>query len=124
MISVHMYSIYNDLLIKPKDETTIKMNLRIQKARDLCIRQAMVAEQFPNFPMSESEALDIFPFFKEITSMNPMLNILLIYKKDGEEVNYVIVHNNNTYMYSTRQEAISFITKSSDVKYGFIKCPV
>jgi len=122
MISVYMYTIYNDLLVKPKDD--IHVSLKIQKARDLCIRQAMVAEQFPNFPMSESDALDVFPFFNEITSMNPMLNILLIYKKDGEEINYVIIRNNTTYMYSTRQEAIGFITKTAGIKYEFIRSPV
>ena len=56
--------------------------------------------------------------------MNPMLNILLIYKKDGEEVNYVIVRNNTTYMYSTRQEAIAFITKLPGINYEFIRSPV
>ena len=112
MTSVYMYTIYNDLLVKPKNE----MNLKIQKARDLCIRQAMVAEQFSNFPMSENEALDTLPFFKEISSMNPFLNILLIYKNYGEEVNYFIVRNNNTYMYSTREDAISFITNSPNIK--------
>jgi len=117
MTSVYMHAIYNDLLVKPKDQ----MNLKVQRARDLCIRQAMVAEQLPNFPMSENEALDIFPFFKEITSMNPLLNILLIYKNYGEEVNYIIIRNNNTYMYSTREDAISFITNSPNIKYSMLK---
>ena len=119
MAIVYMYTIYNDILTNISPE-----NLKIQRSRDIVIRNAMIQEDFPEFPMHENDVGRLFPFFKEITIQNPMLNVLLLYNLNGNDSSAIIIRNNTVYMYLTKQEAFDSITKIVGGKYKFITSPV
>jgi hypothetical protein len=118
-VTVFMYTIYSDLI--GSAAVNAEQSLNIQKPRDAILRRAMVAANLRDFPMPDTNAEAIFPFFQEKTRSNPVLNILLIYKKNGNEINYVIIHNGEIQRHSTRQAAFDSVTQAHGSSYSFIK---
>jgi len=86
-------------------------NIKIQTSRDNIIRNAMIERNFSNFPMDENYVGYLFPFFRQITHENPLLNIVLLYKLKGKESSCIIIRNNQIHMYHNKQEAMNSIMK-------------
>jgi hypothetical protein len=106
-----MYTVYNDLLINPTQETQ-----KIQMSRDLIINNAMMIHNFPEFPMHEYDVSMLFDFFKEITRQNPILNVVLMYNLNGKDSSCIIIRNNKIHMYPTKQEAFDSIINIEDMR--------
>ena len=116
---VYMYTVYSDLLTNITEET-----LKLQRSRDIMIRNAMIQEDFPEFPMDEGDVGNLFSFFKEMTHKNSFLNIFLLYMLNGKDSSAIIIRNNKVEMYRNKQEAIDSITKTPGGNYQFVRSPV
>ena len=113
---VYMYTVYSDLMAisTPAD---YQRAMTTQKPRDAIIRRAMVAANIPDFPLPLEQAITVYPFFREKTSRNNMLNIMLIHKNGNQEVKYVIISNGNEHEFATRNEALNYITQTNNSNY-------
>ena len=111
---VYMYTVYSDLMTisTPAD---YQRAMTTQKPRDAILRRAMVAANIPDFPLPLEQAITVNPFFREKTSRNNMLNIMLIHKNGNQEIKYVIISNGNEHEFATRQEALNYMTNSTNV---------
>jgi len=119
MAMVYMYTVYSDLLTNITEAT-----LKLQRSRDIIVRNAMIQEDLPEFPMDENNVGNLFSFFKEMTRKNPFLNIFLLYMLNGKDSSAIIIRNNKVEMYANKQLAIDSITKTPGGKYQFVTCPV
>ena len=111
---VYMYTVYSDLMTisTPAD---YQRAMTTQKPRDAILRRAMVAANIPDFPLPLEQAVAVNPFFREKTSRNNMLNIMLIHKNGNNDVKYVIISNGTEQEFATRQEALNHMTNSTNV---------
>ena len=111
---VYMYTVYSDLMniSTPAD---YQRAMTTQKPRDAILRRAMVAANIPDFPLPLEQAVTVNPFFKEKTSRNNMLNIMLIHKNGNNDIKYVIISNGTEQEFATRQEALNHMTNSTSV---------
>lgn len=119
MAIVYMYTFYNDLAINTNEE-----NIKIKQSRDIMIHNAMIEQDFPNFPISEYDVGSLFPFFKEITRQNPVLNVVLSYNLNGNDSSCIIIRNNKIDMFATKQEAFNSIAQMLGGKYKFVTSPI
>ena len=119
MAEVYMYTVYNDLLTK-----ITKENILIQRSRDSVIHKAMEIRGYPDFPINEYDIGLLFPFFKEITRLNPVLNVLLLYKLNGKDSSAILISNNTLKMYPNKEKAIDSITQIQCGNYLFLHSPV
>ena len=106
-----MYTVYNDLFTKNTPE-----NLKIQKSRDNVIRNAMLYLGYGYSPIPEElVVVHLFPLFKELTRLNPVLNVVLPYMLNGKYCSAIVIRNNKAYLYPTKEDAFDSITNISSV---------
>jgi len=119
MAIVNMYTVYNDLAINTNQE-----NLKIKESRDIMIHNAMLEYDFPDFPINEYDVGLLFPFFKEITRQNPVLNVVLTYNLNGNHSSCIIIRNNKIDMFPTKQDAFNSLVKTLVRNYQFVTSPM
>lgn len=118
MAFVSMYTVYTDLFTKNTPE-----NIQIRNSRDNFVLNAMIHLGYAYSPMPEElVVVHLFPLFKELTRLNPMLNVVLLYTLNGKDSSAIIIRNNKAHLYPTKQEAFNSISKISSVYSCVVTC--